>query len=430
MHHFSYHAGVLHAEDVSLEAVAEHVGTPVYVYAAATLRRHYQVLADAFVGMRCLIAYSVKANSNLAVIATLARMGAGADVVSEGELRRALKAGVPASKIVFSGVGKTARELSLGLDAGISLFNVESEAELAALDAIARDKGVRAPAALRVNPDVAAGGHDKISTGRAEDKFGVAWADAARLYAQAGAMAGVAMQGLDVHIGSQITEATPFETAARRVADLTWALRAEGHGVDRIDMGGGLGIAYEGAGPGAALPRHYAEVLRQVLEPLEVEVILEPGRVIAANAGVLLSRVVYTKHSSGRDFVILDAAMNDLLRPALYGAWHDIRPVRAPAPDHVALPVDVVGPVCETGDTFARDRRIAPLQAGDLVAIMSAGAYGASQASEYNSRPRVAEVLVDAGHWHLARRRPTFDEMTALESFPTPVVDTTAAPSE
>ncbi len=417
MHHFTYRDGLLHAEAVSLRDIAEAVGTPTYVYAAATLRRHLDVFLEAFAGTRALVAYSVKANPNLAVIATLARRGAGADVVSEGELRKALKAGVAPEKIVFSGVGKTQREIAFALKAGIGLFNVESEPELATLNAIAQEMGLRAPAALRLNPDVAAGGHAKISTGKAEDKFGVPWHEAERVYAHASGLSSIDMQGLDVHIGSQITEVAPFEAAAKRVKAMAIRLRTNGLSVQRIDMGGGLGIPYGDAGI-PALPSVYAAALRRILEPLDVEIIVEPGRLIAGNAGVLLTRVIYVKEGAAKTFVIVDAAMNDLLRPALYGAWHDIKPVREPAPNAPIAPMDVVGPVCETGDAFAADRPLAPMAAGDLAVVMSAGAYGAAQASEYNARPRAAEVLVDGNGWFVARPRASYEAMMAAERMP------------
>ncbi len=418
MHHFAYRDGLLHAEAVNLRDIAEAVGTPTYVYAAATLRRHLDVFLDAFEGTRALVAYSVKANPNLAVIATLARRGAGADVVSEGELRKALKAGVPPQKIVFSGVGKTQREIAFALKAGIGLFNVESEPELATLNAIAQEMGLRAPVALRLNPDVAAGGHAKISTGKAEDKFGVPWNEAERVYAHAAGLSSIDMQGLDVHIGSQITEVAPFEAAAKRVKAMAIRLRTVGLSVQRIDMGGGLGIPY-GDIPGApALPSVYAAALRRILDPLDVEIIVEPGRLIAGNAGVLLTRVIYVKDGAAKTFVIVDAAMNDLLRPALYGAWHDIKPVREPRANAPMRSVDVVGPVCETGDAFAADRPLPPLASGDLAVVMSAGAYGAAQASEYNARPRAAEVLVDGGGWFVARPRASYEAMMAAERMP------------
>lgn len=416
MHHFTLIDGALHAEQVPLETIAAAVGTPTYVYSAATLRRHYQVFADAFAGTPTLIAYSVKANSNVAVIATLAALGAGADVVSGGELARALAAGVPGARIVFSGVGKTRDELAAALDAKIGLFNVESEPELDALSEIAAARGVRAPIAVRVNPDVAAGGHAKISTGKSEDKFGVPWEQAQGVYARAARLPGVQVVGVDVHIGSQIADLAPFEAAARRVADLVQRLRADGHTIDRVDLGGGLGIPYRSGDAHPPAPADYAAAVRRVLDPLDVSIVLEPGRLIAGNAGVLLARTTYVKDGASKRFVILDAGMNDLIRPALYDAWHDLEPVR-PRPGPLSS-VDVVGPICESSDTFARDRELPPLEAGDLVALMSAGAYGAVQASEYNSRPRVAEVLVDADRWAVVRARPSLDDLLAAEHMP------------
>ncbi len=421
MHHFTHRDGDLFAEDVPLARIAAEVGTPVYVYSDATLRRHARVFQDAFAGARALAAFSVKANSNLAVLRTLFEEGMGADVVSGGELMRALKAGLSGNKIVFSGVGKTAEELKLALEAGVHMFNVESENELLVLDAVARDLGVRAPLAFRVNPDVAAGGHEKISTGKAEDKFGVAWSRARRAYEKAARLSGIEIRGVDVHIGSQITELAPFEAAFQRVAGLVRDLRADGHTIDRIDLGGGLGISYdgntegEGAPPG---PADYAALIRRIADPLGVELIFEPGRMIAGNAGLLLTRAIYVKEGEARRFLILDAAMNDLIRPALYEASHGIEPVQAPQQGAGYGRYDVVGPVCETGDRFASERELPAMAEGDLFAIMSAGAYGAVQASQYNSRPLVPEVLVRGEAFHVIRRRPSFDEMVALEGLP------------
>jgi diaminopimelate decarboxylase len=415
VHHFSDRDGELHAEDVPLSRIADAAGTPTYVYSTATLARHYEVLRDAFAGRRLLIAFSVKACPNIAVIATLARLGAGADVVSEGEIRRALAAGVPAAKIVFSGVGKTADELAFAVDSRVGLVNVESEGELELLSEIAAGKGARAPVAVRVNPDVAAGGHAKISTGKKSDKFGVPWERARAVYARATALPGVDVQGVDVHIGSQVTELAPFEAAARRLADLVRTLRADGHRIARVDLGGGLGIPYREGEPAPPPPADYARVVTAVLDPLDVEIILEPGRLIAGNAGVLLTRVLYVKEGATAQFLILDAGMNDLIRPAIYDAWHEIRPVRTPAPDAPLAPVDVVGPVCESSDVFARARPFPAVAPGDLVAIMSAGAYGSAQASEYNARRRAAEVLVKDAEWALVRPRRTYEEMLSEE---------------
>ncbi len=418
MRHFTYRDGVLHAEDVSLAALAGAVGTPFYGYSAATLRRHVRVFRDAFAGSAALIAYSVKANANLSVLNLMAAEGAGADVVSGGELARALEAGIAPSKIVFSGVGKTKAEMAAAIAAGIHQFNVESEPELIALDDVARGAGAVAPIAFRVNPDVAAGGNDKISTGKAEDKFGVPWTRAREIYARAAALKNVKAVGVDVHIGSQITDLAPFERAFTRVADLVTALRADGHAIGRLDLGGGLGVSYGDPAAPADIPspEDYAAMVKPLVTTLGVALIFEPGRVIAANAGVLIARVLYVKEGEAGRFLILDAGMNDLLRPALYGAYHEIlavEPRDGPLRDY-----DVVGPVCETGDRFAKARRLPPLAAGDLVALMTAGAYGAVLSSQYNSRPLVAETMIDGARWALIRRRPDFDAMVAAERDP------------
>jgi diaminopimelate decarboxylase len=415
MRHFSIIDGVLHAEEVSLAALADAVGTPFYCTSAATLRRHVRVFREAFAGEDALIAYSVKANSNLSVLRLMASEGAGADVVSGGELLRALEAGIAPEKIVFSGVGKTRDEMALALAAGIHQFNVESEPELIALDEAARAAGAVAPVAFRVNPDVAAGGNDKISTGKAEDKFGVPWRRARAIYARAGALKNIRVAGVDVHIGSQITELAPFERAFARVAGLVADLRADGHAIERLDLGGGLGVPY--GDPAAAgdipSPEEYAAMVKRLAAPLGLKLILEPGRVIAANAGVLVARVLYVKEGEAGPFLILDAGMNDLLRPALYGAFHEILPV---APREGPLRAfDVVGPVCETGDRFAKARALPPLEPGDLVAFMTAGAYGAVLSSQYNSRPLAPEIMVDGARWAVVRRRPSFDDMVASE---------------
>lgn len=413
MHHFSYRDGRLHAEDVDLTALARDVGTPCYVYSEATLRRHIRVFFDAFSGLDPLVAYSVKANSNLAILKLLASEGAGADVVSAGELQRAIEAGIDPQKIVFSGVGKTADELSLALDAQIYQFNVESEVELDALSQIAKAKGKRAPVAMRINPDVAAGGHGKISTGKREDKFGVPWTRAGEIYAHAAKLDGISIVGVDVHIGSQISELAPFEAAFTRVGELITALRADGHEINRLDLGGGLGIPY-GDGVPPPLPADYGAMIKRITAPLDVRLVFEPGRMIVGNAGILLSRVVYVKRAEDHQFLILDAGMNDLIRPALYDAHHTIRPIIEPqTSDEIAY--DIVGPVCETGDTFAKGRLMPPVRQGELVAFFSAGAYGAVQASQYNSRPLVPEVLVNGADAAVIRRRPSFEEMTALE---------------
>jgi diaminopimelate decarboxylase len=418
MDHFTHVDGVLRAEGVAIPDIAEAVGTPFYVYSTATLTRHYRLFEEALAGRAHLVCYAVKACSNLAVLRTLARLGAGMDVVSEGELRRALAAGVAPEKIVFAGVGKTETEMRFALDAGIGQFNVESEPELRALDSVGRAAGRRAPVAIRVNPDVDAGTHEKISTGKSENKFGIPIDQAPEIYALARALPWVEVIGVAVHIGSQLTALQPFDAAFRKVASLARALRAQGHAIRRVDLGGGLGIPYVRSNEAPPLPFDYGAVVKAATEGLDAELVIEPGRLIAGNAGLLVSRVIYRKEGAGRTFLILDAAMNDLLRPALYDAWHDIVPVREPRPDAPLQPVDVVGPVCETGDTFARARPLPPLKAGDLVAFRSAGAYGAAMASEYNSRPLVPEVIVKGDRFDLSRPRPTYDEMIARERIP------------
>ncbi len=418
MDHFTYRHGILHAEDVPLTAIATAVGTPVYVYSTATLTRHYRVFEEALGAMPHLICYALKANANLAVVRVMAKLGAGADVVSEGEYRRARAAGIPGERIVFSGVGKTRGEMRMALEGGIRQFNVESEPELRALSEVAASLGTTAPIALRVNPDVDARTHAKIATGRAENKFGIPLTRARAVYAEAARLPGIEVVGVDVHIGSQLTELEPFEAAFAKVAELTEALRADGHAIRRIDLGGGLGIPYRRANEAPPLPFDYGEVIRRTVGHLGCEIEIEPGRLIAGNAGILLSRVIWRKQGEGRDFLILDAAMNDLMRPALYDAWHDIVPVAEPEPGAEMREIDVVGPVCETGDTFAKARPLPDLAEGDLVAFRSAGAYGAAMASEYNSRPLVAEVLVDGDHYAVVRERPSFDAMLARDTIP------------
>ncbi len=417
MDHFLYRDGVLHAEEVPLPEIAAAVGTPVYVYSTATLTRHYRLFEAALSPLPHLICFAVKSNGNLAVLRTLADLGAGMDVVSEGEYRRARAAGVPGGKIVFSGVGKTRADMRAALTGGIRQFNVESEPELRALSEVAAGMGLSAPITLRVNPDVDARTHEKIATGRKEDKFGVPIARAREIYAEAARLPGLRVVGIDVHIGSQLTELAPFEAAYRKVADLTRALRADGHVIERLDLGGGLGIPYARSNEIPPLPMDYGALIKRTVGDLGCEIEIEPGRLISGNAGVLLAAVVYVKEGEGRDFVILDAAMNDLIRPAMYGAWHDIVPVREAeaAPERV---FDVVGPVCETGDTFARGRPLPPVAEGDLVVFRSAGAYGAVMASEYNARPLVPEVMVNGDQFAVIRRRPTFDEMLARDTLP------------
>ncbi len=411
MHHFDFRSGVLHAEDVALTTIAEAVGTPFYCYSEATLRRHIRVFRDAFRNADVLTAFSVKANSNLSVLKLLASEGAGADVVSEGELRRARAAGIPPNRIVFSGVGKTRDEMALAVSEGIHQFNVESEPELHALSTVASEMGRHAPIAFRVNPDVRAGGHDKISTGKAEDKFGIPWADAPRLYREAMDLPGISVVGVDIHIGSQIAELAPFEAAFEKIADLVRQLRAAGCPIERIDLGGGLGIAYGDVEDIPPHPDDYATMIRRIADPLGVQLIFEPGRMIVGNAGILVSTVIYDKPGTDRRFLIVDAGMNDLLRPALYDAYHAIQPVTAR--EGPARRYDVVGPICETGDRFARDRELPELRAGELVAFMSAGAYGAVQASGYNSRLLVPEVLVNGERVEIIRARPTYEDLLA-----------------
>ncbi len=414
MNHFELKGGELHAEDVPLARIAAAVGTPVYVYSTATLRRHYAVLRDAFAAHPALgtplIAYAVKASPNVEVLRVLVDMGAGADTVSEGEIRRALAAGAPPERIVFSGVGKTRAEIAFALKTGVAEVNVESEAELEAVAAVAQELGVRAPIAFRVNPDVEAGGHAKIATGKAENKFGVSFAQAADLYARASNNPHLNPVGVACHIGSQITDLAPMRAAFLKMRGLVEDLRAGGLKVERLDLGGGLGVPYFHQ-PDPPSPADYATMIADVVGGLEVQLAFEPGRVIAANAGVLLSEVIHVnaRPEGGRRFLVLDAAMNDLIRPAMYDAFHDIRPVK-PRPGE-AVPYDVVGPVCETGDTFAKQRDLPPLEGGDLVAFMTAGAYGAAMASEYNTRPLAPEVLVEGARFAVIRQRPTYEEI-------------------
>jgi len=415
MNHFEARAGELHCEDVPLRRIAEQVGTPVYVYSSATLTRHYQVFRDAFAPRRVEIAYAVKANSNLSVLATLARLGAGADTVSQGEILRALKAGIPAAKVVFSGAGKTRAEIEFALGAGVGQINVESEPELDLLIEVAAAGGLRPAIAVRVNPEVGAGGHAKISTGKSETKFGVSLGEAERLYAKAAASGAVRPVALASHIGSQITDLAPLEAAYRTLRELAMRLRAHGLEIGKLDLGGGLGVPYFNQ-PAPPPPAALGEVVDRVFANDDFALTMEPGRVITANAGVLLSRVIHVHaRPEGRRFLVLDAAMNDLIRPAMYDAYHDIRPVAVADPAAPLEAYDVVGPICETGDTFTRDRMLPPLKTGDLVAFMSAGAYGAVMSSEYNTRPLVPEVLVNGADFAVVRPRPTYEEMLARE---------------
>ncbi|XWN30354.1 MAG: diaminopimelate decarboxylase [Devosia sp.] len=418
MHHFTAREGRLYCEDVPLEAIAEAVGTPVYVYSTATLTRHYRVFADALAesGVPTLVCYAMKANSNLAVLKLLASLGAGMDVVSGGELERALAAGVPADKIVFSGVGKTDEEMAAALEAGIMCFNAESESELIALSAVAQGMGLTAPVSLRVNPDVDAKTHAKIATGAAETKFGIPASRAREIYREAAEMPGLKVVGLDMHIGSQITALEPFADAFTVLGDLLDALRQDGHTIDHVDLGGGLGVPYDDSQPDPPLPVDYAALIARHANRFACKVVLEPGRMIAANAGILLTRVIHRKEGEAKTFLVVDAAMNDLIRPTLYDAHHEMRPVvpREGAP----APVDIVGPVCETGDYLALDRKMPPMDRGDLLAVMSAGAYGAVQSCTYNTRTLVPEVIVSGDKFHVARRPMTTSEQIARESAP------------
>ena len=416
MDHFRYLNGELHAEAVPLSRIAEAVGTPFYCYASASLVDNYRAFADAFAGLEADIFYSLKANSNLAVIATLASQGAGADVVSEGELRRALAAGVAAGRVVFSGVGKTGDEMAFALRAGIFQFNVESDSELESLSGIANQAGTSAPVAIRVNPGIDAATHDKIATGRTEDKFGIPWRRAREAYARAARLPGIEVVGVDVHIGSQLTDLAPFESAFERVAELTLSLREDGHRIRRLDLGGGLGIAYGDETPPS--PAEYAAMIGRVVGDLGCKLMLEPGRVLVGDAGVLVSGVIDVKQTESRRFVILDAAMNDLMRPSLYAADHQIRPVLEAGPDAPLAPADFVGPVCESSDTLARDVPAPALAGGERVAICSAGAYGAVMASSYNSRLLVPEVLVNGDQFAVIRRRPSYQDMLAQDIMP------------
>ena len=416
MDHFQYRDGRLCAEAVPLARIAEEVGTPFYCYATATIERHYRVFADAFAGLDATICYAVKANSNIAVIGTLARLGAGADVVSAGELTRALAAGVPPGRIVFSGVGKTGDEMAAALKAGVLQINVESEPELDVLGEVAGSLGVDAPVAIRVNPDVDANTHEKITTGKSENKFGVEWTRARAVYSRAAAMPAISVVGVAVHIGSQVTDLAPFRDAYVRMRDLVAMLRADGHSIERLDLGGGLGIPY--GDEVTPTPEEYAATVKSAIADVDCHIILEPGRVIVGNAGVLVTRVVHVKEGAMRTFVIVDAAMNDLLRPALYNATHAIVPVAEAAAGTELREVDVVGPICETADTFGTGRLLPAMKPGDLLAVRTAGAYGAVMASAYNARPLVPETLVKDAAYAVVRERMSVDAMVALESFP------------
>ena len=418
MHHFDYRDGVLSAEAVSLPALAQSVGTPFYCYSTATLERHYKVFAGAFTGIDALICYAMKANSNQAVIATLAKLGAGADVVSGGELKRARLAGISAGKIMFSGIGKTADELSAAIDEGILCINVESEPELELLSSIASSKGRAAPISVRVNPDVDPKTHHKIATGKAENKFGIPISRAREVYARAAKLKGLKVTGVDMHIGSQITELDPFGDAFALLAEFVRELRSDGHTISHIDLGGGLGIPYRDDNEPPPHPEAYAELVKRATCDLNCRLIFEPGRLLVGNAGILVTRVLFVKHGEARNFIVVDAAMNDLIRPTLYDAHHEIWPVTQPAASARRIRADVVGPVCESGDFLALGRDLPEPMAGDLLAVMSAGAYGAVQAGTYNTRPLVPEVLVKGAEWAVVRPRLEVDQLIALDRMP------------
>jgi len=415
VNHFEYRAGVLHAEDVPLPAIAAAVGTPFYCYSTATLVRHHRVFREAFAGLDTLICYAMKANSNQSVIATFVKEGAGLDVVSEGELRRALAVGCPPDKIVFAGVAKTAREIALAIDTGILCFNVESEPELELIAKIAAAKGATATIAVRVNPNVDARTHAKITTGMAGSKFGVPYGRGREVYARAAALPGIKVSGVDMHIGSQITDLAPFDEAYGLLADLVRDLRADGHAIDHVDVGGGLGIPYRLDDPPPPEPAAYGEIIRRRLGNLGCRIQFEPGRVFVGNAGIIVSEVVYVKEGAAKTFVIVDSAMNDLIRPTLYDAHHDIRPVKQANTDAPTIVADVVGGVCETGDYLALDRRMAAVKAGDLIAIMTAGAYGAVQGSTYNTRRLPPEIMVNGSEWAVVRPRQSYDDLIGMD---------------
>ncbi len=417
MNHFEHHDGILHAEGVPVETIAADVGTPFYCYSTATLTRHYTVFADAFADIDVLVCYAMKANSNQAVLKTLGDLGAGADVVSGGELIRALNVGIPAEKIMFSGVGKTVAEIDLALASGIFCFNIESEPELDAISARAEMAGLTAHVSFRINPDVDARTHAKISTGKKADKFGIAFDRAEAVYDRARALPGISVSGIDMHIGSQIVELEPFDQAFARLAGLVGRLRGAGHTISHVDLGGGLGVPYRRDNAPPPGPPAYAEIVKKHVRDLDCRVVFEPGRLLAANAGILVTRVIYVKETEGKTFTIVDAAMNDLIRPTLYEAWHDIRPV-VEVSDAEHIVVDVVGPVCESGDYLAKDRDMAKVKAGDLLYVSSAGAYGAVQAGTYNTRPLIAEVMVRGDAFHVVRPRQTIEELIGLDRLP------------
>jgi diaminopimelate decarboxylase len=411
---FTYREGQLYAESVPLDKIADQVQTPVYCYSASALRQNYRTYTDHFRPENSLVCYAVKANSNQAILSLLGEMGAGADVVSEGELRRALQAGIPADRIVYSGVAKTASEMKFALQQDIYQFNVESEPELELLNKVALAAGKQAPVAFRINPDIDARTHAKISTGKASNKFGIAWSGIPEAYARAGALPGIKVQGIDLHIGSQLTELAPFEQAVICLAELTGTLREQGHEISVLDIGGGLGIAYDEKGPQPPALDEYAALANDILGGLGCRIIVEPGRSMVGDTGILLSEVIYVKQGEHDEFLIIDAGMNDLLRPSMYDAFHEITPVKLN--DNELHQYQIVGPICETGDTFARDRELPRMQAGDLIAIRDAGAYGAVMASSYNARPLVPEILVEGDNFTVIRRRPGIDELISLDS--------------
>ena len=418
MDHFNYRNGQLYAEDVSVGDIASSVGTPFYVYSTATLVRHFQLFDDALDGMDHFICYAMKAASNQAILKTLGNLGAGMDVVSGGEYRRAIAAGIPPEKVVFSGVGKTLEEITLVLQNGIRQFNVESESELDHISSVASSMNKMAPIAIRINPDVDAQTHEKIATGKAENKFGIPISNAREIYARASQMPGIRIIGIDLHIGSQLTDLEPFEKAYQKVADLTQVLRSDGHTIKRLDLGGGLGIPYEKDKSAPPLPKEYGKMVKKVLGHLDCEIEIEPGRLIVGNAGILVSSVLCVKNGDNRNFLILDAAMNDLIRPAMYDAYHDIIPVKKRDPKLAETTYDVVGPVCETGDTFAKKRKMCELIENDLVAFRSAGAYGAVMSSEYNTRPLIPEVMVNKDEFAIIRNRPSYEEIIDRDIIP------------
>jgi diaminopimelate decarboxylase len=426
MHHFHYRDGILHAEDVAIADIVAAAGSPVYVYSTATISRHYQIFADAMAKAaggkdRAHVFYAMKANSNIGVVETLAKLGSGADVVSEGEIRKAMRAGIPADKIVFSGVGKTEAELAYAVDVGLYQVNIETEGELEALSRVAAAKGKRQAAVFRVNPDVGAGGHSKITTGSDANKFGVSFKEAERLYARAANMPGIAIKGLAVHIGSLIEELDQLEAAFKRMRDVTTEIRRTGLSVERLDLGGGLGIPYEipkDFTHGPDLIHAYAEMVQRETKGLDVDLGFEPGRLIVGNAGILVTKALYLNPRQSKQFLVVDAAMNDLVRPAMYEAYHEIWPIQEASDGEPMIPYDVVGPICESGDTFTENRPLAKVKPGDLMAFMTAGAYGASMASTYNLRPLVAEVMVKGNQFAITRARQTYDDLINIDQSP------------